>query len=584
MAEQSTASILALDCGAVLTKAVLLDRVNGIYRFIARGEALTTVKPPWQDIAVGAQAAIEQVEDVTGRVLLNDRGNLIMPQRDGLTGIDAFLVVSSAAPPIKVLLAGLVPDMSLASLLRAVAGTYSSVTDTIVHDPLRGMSTEEQVQRILNSQADVVCISGGTDGGATILTQELVEATALACSMLGEGKRPLLLYAGNAAIRKRVVNIVGGAAELRAVDNVRPALDVENYSGVQSELDALYREKHLGQMPGVELLTHWSRQPILPSAEGFARLIRYLWYLDELPKGTLGIDVGGFSTTVAAVFDGHLYLTIRAELGSAYGGKTLAERYGAASITRWMPTPMTAEAALSVIINKEIHPVSVPDDLEELWLEQAVTREAIREALRTARPSWKPGKAQPYGELTPLFDPILVSGGVFAGAPRPGHVALMVLDAVEPIGITTLLLDANGLAPILGAVAGFNPLATVETLDHGGVVNLATVIAPVGVARKGDIVLRVRVNYEEGGSLDVEVPYGSLELLPLPLGEEAVLELEPRRRFDVGLGGPGKGGKQRVRGGILGLIVDARGRPLQLPDNPEEQQAQNQQWLWDVGG
>jgi len=584
MAEQSTASILALDCGAVLTKAVLLDRVNGTYRFIARGEALTTVKPPWQDIAIGAQAAIEQVEDVTGRTLLNDRGNLITPQRDGLTGVDAFLVVSSAAPPIPVMVAGLVPEMSLASLLRAVAGTYSTVKGTIVHDPLRGMSTEEQVRRILDSQAEVVCISGGTDGGAAIPTLELVEATALACSMLGEGERPLLLYAGNSALRKRVVNIISGAAELRAVDNVRPALEVENYGGVQSELDALYREKHLNHMAGVELLTHWSRQPILPSAEAFARVVRYLWYLDESPKGTLGIDVGGFSTTVAAVFEGYLHLTIRADLGSAYGARALVERNGAASIMRWLPTPMPPETALSVILNKEIHPSSVPDDPAELWIEQAVARETIREALKTARPGWKPGKAQPYGELTPLFDPILISGGILAGAPRPGHVALMVLDAVEPIGITTLLLDANGLAPILGAVASFNPLATVETLDHGGVINLATVIAPVGFARKGDVVLRVRVNYEEGGSLDVEVPYGSLELLPLPPGEEAVLELEPRRRFDVGLGGPGKGGKQRVRGGILGLIVDARGRPLQLPDDPEEQQAQNQQWLWDVGG
>jgi hypothetical protein len=117
-------------------------------------------------------------------------------------------------------------------------------------------------------------------------------------------------------------------------------------------------------------------------------------------------------------------------------------------------------------------------------------------------------------------------------------------------------------------------------------VNLATVVTPVGFARKEDVILRVRIQYEESGALDIEVPYGSLEVLPLPPGQEALLELHPikRYRFDVGLGGPGKGGKRRVRGGLLGLIIDARGRPLRLPPDPEERQAQMQQWLWDVGG
>ncbi len=584
MAEPGIGSILALDCGTVLTKAVLLDRVGGAYRFVARGEALTTVQAPWLDIATGALGAIEQIEDVTGRVLLGERGNLISPQRDSLKGVDALVVVGSAARPVGVTLAGLVPELSLASAMRAVAGTYSTVQGVIVHDPLRGMSTEEQVRLILDSSPEVICVSGGTDGGAAIPTLELVEATALACSMMSAEKRPLLLYAGNAALRKRVVNIVGGAAEVRSVDNVRPALEVENYSGIQAELGVLYQQKHLGQLPGIELLARWSNTPLLPSAEGFARLIRYLWYLDESPKGTLGIDVGGLNTTVAAVFDGHLYMTIRADLGSAHGAKTLVERNGIASITRWLPTPIAPEAAVGVILNKEIYPASVPDDLEELWVEQAAARELIREALKTARPSWQANSAQPYADLTPLFDPIVISGGVLAGAPRPGQIALMVLDAVEPIGISTLLVDLHGLGPILGAVASLNPLASVETLDNGGLVNLATVIAPVGTARKGDIILRLRVNYEEGGSLDVEVPYGSLELLPLPVGQEAVLELEPRRRFDVGLGGPGKGGKRRGRGGLVGLIVDARGRPLELPGEAEAQQAQNQQWLWDVGG
>ncbi|MFN3763053.1 MAG: glutamate mutase L, partial [Anaerolineae bacterium] len=65
MRDQRIGSILALDCGTVLTKAILLDQVEGSYHFVARGAAPTTTGSPWRDIALGIQHAIEQVEDIT---------------------------------------------------------------------------------------------------------------------------------------------------------------------------------------------------------------------------------------------------------------------------------------------------------------------------------------------------------------------------------------------------------------------------------------------------------------------------------------------------------------------------------------
>ncbi len=354
--------------------------------------------------------------------------------------------------------------------------------------------------------------------------------------------------------------------------------------GLRQELDGLYRERRLLSLPGGETFQQWLSMPLMPVAESFARQIQYLWYLDESPKGTLGIDVGAGHTIVAAVFDGQVYLTVGTGGGMIHGAERLLEQNGVDALLRWMPTPLKPEQVRGMLVNRRLWPVSVPQETEELWLEQAVIREAIRETMRTASQVWKVGKARPYPHLSPLWDPILISGSALTGAPRPGQVALMVLDAVEPIGVTTLLLDPHGLAPVLGAVGMLKPLAAVEVVDNGGLINLATVIAPVGMARKGDIVLRIRVHYEKGGYLDVEVPYGSLEVLPLSPREEAVLEIRPRGRFDVGLGGPGRGGKRRVRGGLVGIIVDARGRPLQLPADPWARMAQVQQWLWDVGG
>jgi len=65
--EQHIGSILLADCGTVMTKAVLLDRVAGQYRFVAQGEAPTTAEYPWADVAAGIRHAVEHISEITGR-------------------------------------------------------------------------------------------------------------------------------------------------------------------------------------------------------------------------------------------------------------------------------------------------------------------------------------------------------------------------------------------------------------------------------------------------------------------------------------------------------------------------------------
>ena len=108
-------------------------------------------------------------------------------------------------------------------------------------------------------------------------------------------------------------------------------------------------------------------------------------------------------------------------------------------------------------------------------------------------------------------------------------------------------------------------------------------IAPMGTANPGDVVLQLAISYDNGSELEVEVEYGSLEVLPLPPGQTAEVHLKPAKRFNVGAG-PGRNSRRRVPGGAVGLIVDARGRPLQLPADGDERRSRMEQWLWDMGG
>jgi len=135
----------------------------------------------------------------------------------------------------------------------------------------------------------------------------------------------------------------------------------------------------------------------------------------------------------------------------------------------------------------------------------------------------------------------------------------------------------------LGVIAAINPLLVVQVLESNTFLTLGTVISPVGEARPGAPVLRLRMAYAGGGETTLDVKQGTIELLQLPMGQSAEIHMQPLHRFDIGMGGPGRGGRLRVIGGALGVIVDARGRPLHLPSDPARRRELLSKWRWMMG-
>jgi hypothetical protein len=596
MEEHRIESILAIDIGSVLTKVTLVARVEGAYRFVGRGEAPSTVEPPWLDTIAGVDHALEQLTAVTHRQVLDDHGRLITPERADGKGVDVCVFTVSAAGPLKLVLIGLSADLSVSSLQHAVASTYTQVIDVLTRagewdgQPIsvggrppsnaggKQLTEEDRVRRIYRARPEVVCVVGGTDGGADTPVLEMVESVAMASSLLGEAQRPRILFAGNASLRPQVAEIIGAEAELQVSDNVRPSVDVENISPAQAELEAMYQAIKIAQLPGFGDLKTWSTLPVLPTERAIAHVIQYL-SLEDTRKGTLGVDVGASSTTIAAARAGQVQVHVCSDLGTALSARNVLQTRGMDAIMRWLPFEPNPGEIEDLITETELHPASVPQDSRELLIEQAIAREALRTALAQARTGWPAELSGPYPTLLPYLEPIIAGGSVVGRAPRPGQAALMLLDALEPIGVTTLVLDSGGLLPALGACALAQPLATVQSLDAGGLLTLGTVVTPVGRARLGETVLGVKMKYQNGGDLEVEVAAGSLEVLPLPLGQKAVLDLKPRRNIDVG-----RGGKTiEVQGGLVGLVIDARGRPLTLPSDAGKRRERVQQWLWDMG-
>lgn len=577
----SVESILIVDCGSTVTRAVLIDLVDGRYRFVAKGEALSTLNGADGDLLTGVYQAFRQVEEITGRVLLDEAGQLITPEQAGAHGVDVCLVVSNAGRPLKLVVVGLSDQVSLASTYRAVLSNYAVVEHVVSPDVglRRQRGVEDELAQIQELQPDVILLTGGVDGGSGGLLTDLAEVVSLSCSLLPPSLRPRVIYAGNNAVREQVVDIIGQSSEVVVVENVRPNLESENLEPLSAMLNELYRQRKLSQLPGFETLAGWSEVPVMTSSRTFGYVIKHLAQLWGRGHNVMGVDIGATMTAVASVVGDRFSLVSRPDLGIGWSAGCVSSRTGIDNIIRWLPYDIDRETALNRVVGKQVRPTSLPHTREDLYLEQAVAREALRLALEEGGARRSP--RQPGGLQLEI---IVGSGGILTHLSQHGQAVLVLLDAIQPMGITTLWLDATSLAVPVGAVATVNPLAATQVMEGDAFLNLGTAICPVGGGvRPGDVILRLRIRYSDGRTLDVEVPYGSIEVIPLPLGEEAGLEVRPLKNFDIGVGPGRKREVSRLVGGMMGIIVDARGRPLELPADKTERLERLRQWYSNVG-
>jgi uncharacterized protein (TIGR01319 family) len=575
-------SVLAIDVGSVYTRALLFDVVDGRYRFLSGGSASTTAGAPYHDVGEGVRHALGKLQAVTGRTLIDENEHLIQPEQANGNGVDKCVVTLSAGAPLKVVVVGLLDDVSTESAAQVASTTYTRVAEKLSLIDRR--SPASRLDAVLRTRPDAIIVAGGTEGGASRSLMSLMEAVGLACYLFPQDQKPEVLFAGNSSLAAEVGSLLKSLVHLTVAPNVRPSLDTEQLMPAQIQLAKIFRAVRLRQMSGVPELDAWSNGKLIPSATGIGRVIRFLSRAYNPTKGALGIDIGASATTVAAAFNGELSLGVYPDLGLGSGIAGILSATVLQDITRWLTIDIPDSDVNDYVYNKGLHPSSLPAGEVELNIEQALTRHAMQVALQRLAHRFPKQAAGSGAELLPWFEPIIAGGSVLTQAPTIGQALLMILDGIQPTGITTLALDQNGLTPSLGAAAEINSILPIHVLDSNTFYGLATIISPVGTAKYGSPVLKIKVAYEGGGEKNVEVKYGSLEIIPIPIGKPASLQIQPLNRFDVGMGSPGRGGTLRVAGSALGVVVDARGRPLVLPSEADRRRGLIKKWLLVLGG
>ena len=573
--ERRKTTYLVVDIGHSHTTAALFDVVAGSFRLIARADAPTTTQPPILDVGQGIRHAIQTITHITGRLLLNNRGDLIRPSRRDGSGVDFYTMVVSAAEPLQTTLAGLFSHVSIRSARHVLAATYSNEINLLSLDDRR--PKDEQISQLISDQPDLIMIAGGTDGGAQDRLLEIVDTVSIATGEADQDWRPAVVFAGNEAVKEVVESWFREDVPLTLVTNVRPKLDEENLSEGIGIVSELYRTLKINTMPGIRDILTWCHALPISSANAFAAMVRHIAIWQDAP--VFGIDLGSLHTTLITASPEHTKTAVHTNLGTGANIRTLFPDTLADRINHWLPSALDEAEILDFIYNRALYPHTVAIDEKEILLEFAIARELIGHALAQSaeRLGWKTESGIPPASM------LIARGSLLTHAPRLGQTILVLLDALQPSGVFSVALDQHNVLTALGATTAEDPLVAIQAIEKGALPHLGWVIAPTGRGKPEQRALTIRLESKSAKLPEIEVEYGSIELLPLPAGETAKVTIIPARNFDVGVG-PGRSMTLPVEGGLLGLIIDARGRPFSLPAKESERQNKIRQWLRDVGG
>ncbi len=584
-------SILATDCGSTTTKAILIEKQNGEYRLSVRGEAPTTVEAPFDDVTVGVVNAVREIEDLSGRKIIGDDGLILSPSSNEKTGVDVYLSTSSAGGGLQMTVAGVVKSMSAESAERAALGAGAIIIDVIAVDD--GRKDYEKVRRIRELRPDMILTSGGTDGGTVKHLVEIAEMLLAADPKprLGIGLNLPVIFAGNKEAREAVKETLQNKVDLKIVDNLRPTLETENLGPAREAIHELFLQHVMQQAPGYGKLSEWTDSGIMSTPNAVGRIIQTI--ADQLNIDVLAVDIGGATTDVFSVFNKNFTRTVSANLGMSYSICNVLTEAGVANIQRWLPFDLSEADLRNRLRNKMIRPTTIPHLLEDLRIEQAVSREALRLAFKhhksLARSLKGVQQVRSVGDLLTQestgqtlvkmmdLDMIVGSGGVLSHAPRNAESAYMMIDAYQPEGLTMLAKDSIFMMPQLGVLSTVHPEAAGQVFDRDCLIKFGHVIAPVGTGKPGDKVCTIEMDGEKH-----TYEFGKMTLIPLGLGETKEVTINPSRGYDVG-GGKGKPITVTVEGGTVGLIIDTRGRPIALPADKKQRIPKLQEWYAALG-
>jgi hypothetical protein len=482
-------------------------------------ETAPTVRRGTVDVALEARVRRWTIEERDGTAALVE--SAVVPATEPVETSSAATIRVGYGGVMRVaVLASQAPDLERV-LRRAVLASGADLVLLLAADDPRSFTERASALREARPDLVLALVAERRDGDGVV---DLVEALRLGCADRSPAPRVVVAGESHAALRLKAA-AAGFAVELLPDPRRPDGISAFAHRG---------REFRRGTDAGLVLRDE--------ALEELARLVA------ARGRDTLIVDVAGGSTSlVRATVEGAITAAHVAPLGSGVAADRTVGRAGLDGVRRWIPWAIDAPTMLERVFNRARWPDAVAAEASALALEIALAHEAVSHALADATAA---------GLADALRDaPVTIVTGAAASFTRAAHTALVAINGLSSPKATTLYRDADEALIAIGAVAariratGGDPSATVAGELARRLVPIALVV-PAAPGRRS----KLRVN---------GIEHRADEMVP-----GAFFSVPHRGDADVEITGT----PVKVHGtaGELGIIVDARGRPLELPTRDAE--------------
>ncbi len=411
--------ILAVDFGSTYTKVVAVDLEKE--EVVAVVQAPTTVE---SNATLGLDSALLKLKrDIEVENLEPER----------------FLCCSSAAGGLRMVVAGLVPELTTKAAQKACLGAGARVVASYSNGLIK-----EDMDRIEEIAPDILLLAGGTDGGnkAAILENARI---------VGDSRLEVpVIMAGNRTAASEVRSILDCSGKVSiVVENILPQLDKVNVKPARMAIRDTYIS-HIINAKGLDRAREIVGDIIMPTPAAVLNAVTLLAEGTEQIEGLgelIVVDIGGATTDVHSVAKGspanpmtiikglpepHRKRTVEGDLGLHHNAELILELVGKQKILALMPdrgTQVSTRLDLTLAmrhLSRDSASVA-PEDREHLLdigLASAAVEVAMKRHSGNIEELYLPtGKAlvQRGKDLTGVKY-LIGTGGVFGHVQMPGWI------------------------------------------------------------------------------------------------------------------------------------------------------------------
>lgn len=292
---------------------------------------------------------------------------------------------SSAAGGLRMMVSGLVPELTAEAARLAALGAGAKVIEVFAHE-----MTDDDLELIQAEKPEIFLLTGGTDGG----NKDCIIANAEALAEI-KPEFPIVV-AGNRAANRPIKKILDGF-EYFICPNVMPKLGEINIKEVQDKIREIFLQEII-RAKGLTEVQGMIDEILMPTPSAILQAMKLFseGTSNELGIGELvGIDLGGATTDIYSIADGlprgldtvlkgipepHDKRTVEGDLGMRYSLKGILEAAGVEEIAELAGIP--EDRVLELTDDLAEHTDKLPETEELHRLDDALAMAAVETAVR----------------------------------------------------------------------------------------------------------------------------------------------------------------------------------------------------------